>query len=671
MLELGKDHVEQDAPLALATDVVDLGACREVVWTVRNEGDASYRGVIRLSCALPAEIARPWFMIPGFFYGENRRLDQRAPKLYPRYDPAARTCGDMTSSWWDVAADRTAAPLVFAHDDGRCLALASAPHYDHDGGVVSEDPEPQVSVGFGHDGNWGYARVTLPACEEPFAHNCQPTRAPVVRRLSLDPGAAVTGRVFVYERAGERHSYQLVLEDYYARIATEHVSAALPEVAPLVGDAILGIVDGHYHREQNYFIYSRPYDPVIEQIGNARGVSMEWHEMLTGFVNGFPVCNGLLKGASLIGDDLTRGVARRVADRICSEGVSPSGLFWAGLVPGQVVTRNGTFANPLSRTGEDAWGSGWLPDATTVHSRTISDACYNLAEMIDTEAGTDEHSASLPLWRTALANNLRTALDLQLDNGCYGQWYDAVERRIVASEGCGGLLWIPAMLNACRQGIGGSAMVARMRVSVVAAGDGYAEYVEAENIWGAPEDNDSPTSEDGQNAVIAYVDLYEATHEERFLRLARRAADWMLSFRKTYNQIMPPQSLMGAYGMRSKGGDYASASNNHLHVFEVLCTRHLCKLSEWTGNAYYRRRARDHWAFVCQYLSRTDGMYNGFRGAAAEQFYWCDYGSWSGWEPPAYHRQKGNMAPFTAIWCIAVILLAAPDAQVLFDSDDD
>jgi hypothetical protein len=171
------------------------------------------------------------------------------------------------------------------------------------------------------------------------------------------------------------------------------------------------------------------------------------------------------------------------------------------------------------------------------------------------------------------------------------------------------------------------------------------------------------------NAVVAYSDLYEFPNKGRYLRLARKAADWMLTFRKTYNQRLHPQSLMGRYGMRSLGGDFASTSNNHLHVFEVLCTRHLCKLARWTGSDYYHRRARDHWAFVCQYLSRADGMYNGFRGAMAEQFYWCNFGSWSGWRPPAYHANKGNMAPFTAIWCIAVLLLAAPDARSEFYGD--
>jgi hypothetical protein len=283
--------------------------------------------------------------------------------------------------------------------------------------------------------------------------------------------------------------------------------------------------------------------------------------------------------------------------------------------------------------------------------------------MIARERRSHHGSPSLPIWEKALLGNLRTVLGLQLPNGSYGQYYDAVARKIAKEDGCGGLLWIPAMLKAIRLGLGGPAMVEAMQTSVRRAADAYAPYVEAEYIWGAPEDNDSPTSEDGMNAIAAYCDLYELFHDERHLALARRAADWTLTFRKTYNVRLPPNSLMGRYDLRSRGADFASSSNNHLHVFECLVTRHLCNLSRWTGNAYYRDRAEDHWRFVCQYLSRCDGMYNGFRGAMAEQFYWTNWGSWGGtYQPPAYHRQKGNMAPFTAVWCIHVLLLAAEDA---------
>lgn len=663
-LELCRDHVLQDAGLKLSVREEQRDGLRLLNWTVRNEGARPFRGVVRLRLALPEGFSAPWLMVPGFVYGENRRVAQWSPKLYPRFDPHLDAPSDMASSWWDFPADRTAAPLVFWHQDGRCFAAAAEPHYAAEGEVISDDPEPQLGVGFGHNGRSGYVRFSLPACEEPFTYS-NAGCAPTVRRMVLEPGVAVGGRVLVFDFRGERHGYQRVMELYHAVVGARHEPAPLPDVPALVSDAVHGIVAGHYDRDRNYFVYSRPYDPVIEQIANARGITSEWHQMMTGFVNGFPVCLGLLLADALVPSRDARETAVRVADRICREGVSPSGLFWADFMPETVETRNGSFPNPLFRDRAE-WGSGWLRQKEWVHSRTIADACNSLAGMIALEQSRRPDLPSLPLWREALEGNLRVALDLQQEDGTYGQYYHALERRVTKTEGCGGLLWIPALVKAARMALGGAELAPRLRESLERAGAGYAPYVEAENIWGAPEDNDSPTSEDGMNAVMAYADLYELTREPRWLALARTAADWMLTFRKAYNQKMPPDSLMGRYGMRSKGGDFASASNNHLHVFEVLVTRRLCRLSDWTGNPYYRDRARDHWAFVCQCLSRCDGMYNGFRGAAAEQFYWCNYGSWGSWLPPAHHVQKGNMAPFTAIWCIAVMLLAAPDALELF-----
>ena len=177
-----------------------------------------------------------------------------------------------------------------------------------------------------------------------------------------------------------------------------------------------------------------------------------------------------------------------------------------------------------------------------------------------------------------------------------------------------------------------------------------------------PEDNESPTSEDGMNAVIAYCDLYELTEHSEFIALSMIAADWMLTFRKTCNIKVPESSIIGRYRIKSMGGVFASASNKHLHVFEVICSRHLRKLFVWTGNVYYAVRANDHWRFVCQHLRRENGMFSGFRGAMAEQFYWTNWGSFdSSCRKPDFYVQKGSATLFTAIWCVAAVALAAED----------
>ena len=675
-MKLIKDHVLTDSSLNLQLSPVPVAAwpaAQRIAWEVRNPGPGEFHGVIRLEEPFPAGFRLPWLLVPGFFYGENRRFGPGIREdSYPRFDPAAVKPARMTSNHWDFAADRVSHPLVYLFENGACFAFASRPHVTCSEGCASDDWEPQIGIGFGGDGQGGYTRFSYPACEEPFTYAESTQSAPTIRRVRIPAGGTVRGELFLIAFPGVRHDYIKVLEFYYGAVSRDYPRAEVDDPRGILRDGIHGIVNWHYHEAKNYFVYSRCYDRVAEQIANHKGTTLEWHQMNTGFVSGVPTCWALNVAARRLGDARAREVSRNVADRICREGLSPSGLFWADFKPGVIEERNGRFKNALSPDGKDSWGSGWWKEADCVHARTIADANYGLANLILSEAAQDPGSASLPLWRDALRKNLEAILELQLPSGSYGAVYNALTRQVRREAGCGGLLWIPALLKSCEIFAADQALVQRLEASVRRAAEAYAKAVEDEYIWGAPEDNDSPTSEDGLNAVLAYAALYRRFREPRYLELLRLAADWMLTFRKAYNIRFHPRTLVGAYGLRSKGGDYASSSNNHLHIFEVMVTTELFELSRWTGNPYYRERALDHWAFAQQLLCRVDGQFNGFRGGCAEQFYWCNWSSFGqdtraleengfkgNWDPGPQHRQKGNLAGFSALWCIHVVLLAA------------
>ena len=65
-------------------------------------------------------------------------------------------------------------------------------------------------------------------------------------------------------------------------------------------------------------------------------------------------------------------------------------------------------------------------------------------------------------------------------------------------------------------------------------------------------------------AVMAFVALED-------WETARRAADWMLTFRYTYDVAFPETTLLGRYGFRTRGADQASPANQHLHAFGLIC----------------------------------------------------------------------------------------------------
>jgi hypothetical protein len=153
---------------------------------------------------------------------------------------------------------------------------------------------------------------------------------------------------------------------------------------------------------------------------------------------------------------------------------------------------------------------------------------------------------------------------------------------------------------------------------------------------------------------MAYAALYRSTGESRWLSLARSAADWMLTFRYSYNVEFGPATLLGRYGFATRGGDQASPSNQHLHAYGLVCTRELHELSEWLDDDYYRECADDALACFRQLLPLRDGDVNAYRGMITERYYQT-----SCFQPP------GMLLTLSHAWSAGVLLLGCEDAIAL------
>jgi hypothetical protein len=159
-----------------------------------------------------------------------------------------------------------------------------------------------------------------------------------------------------------------------------------------------------------------------------------------------------------------------------------------------------------------------------------------------------------------------------------------------------GISWIPALVEA------GELDAARR------AGAYYRTF---DTFYGAPEDIDlAPTSEDGYAALMAFVALED-------WEAARRAADWMLSFRYTYDVVFPETTLLGRY-------------------------------------ARYRQSARENLACFRQFIARADGDFDAYRGMASERYYQTDC-----------FQAKGMLLTLSHAWSVGVLLLGCEDALEL------
>jgi hypothetical protein len=145
--------------------------------------------------------------------------------------------------------------------------------------------------------------------------------------------------------------------------------------------------------------------------------------------------------------------------------------------------------------------------------------------------------------------------------------------------------------------------------------------------------------------------LWRATGEGRWLDLARRAADWMLTFRYSYDVRFAEHTLLGSYGFRSRGADQASPSNQHLHAYGLICLAEMVELAAALGDPYYLQRTRENLACFRQFIARQDGDFNAYKGMASERYY-----------QTACFQAKGMLLTLSHAWSVGVLLLGCEAA---------
>jgi hypothetical protein len=560
---------------------------------------------------LPLGTPATHVMIPGLVYGENRTIDCRV--RYPRVAADAGAADSLTSSRWAFRADRASHPVVFAWTDSTCVALAT------------EETSSLGLSGLSFDtGESSYLAINFPAREEPVTFVGQDAAAPPEAMThAWQDGEIAVLRLKLFILPNDRHAYDAVLRRLYEEQRDADPLNPWMSADQAASLAAHGLYRWHYRPETATFAetvaFHRERDESAAVTGDREAMHVAW-------LSGAPTAYALLQYAALqgIAEYLDAGLA--VLDKI-SEGLAPCGAFWGRWTP-------------------SGWDGGWNGHHDRIHSRTIAEASLFLLRAIAFERTRGiEH----PAWLDAAASNLRFIAAAQREDGALPSLINGQTGTVESWSGAAGMLWIPAMLE-------GDQTKETVRLAAHAGGY-YARFIEDEFIFGAPEDIDlAPSSEDGYNAVIAYVSLYEATGERRWLDLARRAAEWMLSFRWAYNLSFPAHTVLNTYDYRSRGADLASPRNQHLHTYGLICLPELARLSEHSGDAYYRERALDNLASSLQFIAREDGDFNARKGMVTERYY-----------NTRCFGPKGAILPVSHAWSAGLVLYAC-QAGLALDS---
>ncbi|WP_324650432.1 hypothetical protein [Georgenia sp. H159] len=586
----------------------------DVALTVRNDGPRPVTGSVRVRLAMP-DVPEPWFLVPGAFYGANGPAGSVV--RYPRFAVGVHDPAAMVSDHWELRADRTATPAVFAWGPRSGMALVT----EH------LSPVGMVGLGFAHDGATTRIHVGFPYREAPVSYDGSAVaREPDVATWTWEPGSVTTLRAEAHVLPADRHAYAPVLRAAYER------SRGLPPVEPWVGlhEAAAVTAEG-LHRWH--------YDPdpgvLLEAVGFDRGVTgqdglpVDRQSMHVGWVSGVPWAFALLAHARRVAgtpEETAQTVAqeraaRRVIDVVCAA-LSPSGTFWGTWYRG---------------TG---WTQSWSPVPGSLHAHTLGEATLFLLRALalgDGGAG----------WPAAARSNLDAVVRRQRPDGNLGSAHHAQTGEVLSWAGAAGLIWVAALAEAAALDGDGGYLAAAER-----AGECYARFVTDELVNGAPEDVDlAPTSEDGYAAVIAYLALHRRTGHPRWLELARRSADWMLTFRYTYDVVFAPRTLLGVYHFATRGADLASPANPHLHAYGLVCTAELLELSALVGDDHYRQRALETLACFRQLLPVRDGDVNAYRGMVTERYYQTDC-----------FQPKGMVLTLSHAWSVGVLLLGCEQA---------
>jgi hypothetical protein len=537
-----------------------------VTWLGSGPIDAG----IRVELELPATDDPNW-LVPGLFYRSNR--PESCTRIYPRYTPGHVDVERMESEAWSFRADRCATPAVFARG----------------GGLVTTEMSPlgQAGVGFAYRDGRPAIWLDFPYREEPLRYDGSERAAPPdVQTYRWQPGERIE---LAYEVVGDDHTR--VLRGLQTRFDDPGWVSA-EEAATL---AAWGLYRWHYKPDPPRLLETAAFDR------DAFGDKGDRDNMHVSWVSGAPYAYALLRHGRRIGNEDYIRAAESVLDHIAGN-LTPGGTYWS------------------QWTADQGWTTGWHPDRTRLHARTLADATLFMLR-----AG--------GRWEPSARSNITVAVRTQREDGALPAAHHVETGDAVSWEGTAGMAWIPALVAA------GELDAARRAGSYYAGFDAW---------YGAPEDVDlAPTSEDGYAALMAFVALEDWDN-------AKRAADWLLTFRYTYDVAFSDKTLLGKYDFRTRGADNASPANQHLHAFGLICLRELVELGRATGDDYYVQSARENLACFRQFIAREDGDFDAYRGMASERFYQTDC-----------FQAKGMLLTLSHAWSVGVLLLGCEDALEL------
>ncbi len=544
---------------------------------------------------LPRE-ADPRWLVPGFFYATNKPAG--STRHYPSYSHLNRDIQKLIASKWHFRSDRASTPLVAAWTYN-CMAFLAT---DGIFGRTKLQPRGLGTSGlaFGSEDGDPQLLLEFPFTERPAKFSfCHDDRtAPQETFVPLTGKNALSASFQMGIHEPDLHGYVPVMRYLYEnsgeasappnRLSSDHAEHL----------AHVGLLRWHYDARVTAIFETACFD---RHFGTRFGY-LERPHMHAGWLSGcLPAFTLLWAGRETGHEDSVQAGAAILSK--FAESLAPCGTIFP------------------TWTEEHGWSCSFGPEEGTAHSRTVAEGVLFLLRGLVLEM---RHGQNRSSWSDAAISSLNYAMGSQREDGAFPSYFDLTTGRPAGFEGTAGIAWIAALAT-------GSQFLDRAYYRDVAAkaGEYYATFIRNGFLYGSVEDQPStPTSDDCQWALMAYLALYELDRDPVWLDLAKKSADLALTWRFTYNVQFAPASLPGRYHFGTRGGDISSVACPVTTCNGLLIYRELLKLAHYVGDSYYLRRAEDSRNFASQLVISEEGQYNGRVGMVAGQIFHSDW-----WQP--------------------------------------
>jgi hypothetical protein len=576
---------------------------------VKNEGDSTWHGILKLDLEIDAIPATARFFLPGFIYGTNR-ADQplhKSIKSWPRLKPGGQD--GYFSDFFLTRSDRLSHPMAMLFSQGVIYGISASPYLIGDSlnfkawypsgqkeardafyrftgfGCAVQPDKVSLSYTLGYENSpWLYV-----CCQQREEQTLQKSQM-----ITIEKDSVLQFDLTLYHyKANEEIEVSEAIRKVYTDFHESPREGATPQQALKdISSAIF--LDGFSEKAVNY--------ATAVSLKNAEAIQDNTYSIA--WTGGMAVAYPMLMTAIRMNHNSMRSQASDVIENIVDHSINRnSGLPFDALKNGEWTT--------------SGWWNQyiWSQEAKEGHSSyLIGEALYYILAAYDAEL--TYKNTPHPEWLQFVKQVSDQIEDTKMDNGEYPYRFSAANGQGAEYDSFGGA-WCLATRSYLTKFFPEEISLNAIDQSLEHYWQAYVRNFEC---YGTPHDIWKATDQEGILAFIKAARIMHQLHEKpRYLQYLKDGIDYEFSWKYPYN--VPVQIPPLNRGWSSSGASITSIANPHAHPMGSMIADEILYLALETNDPYYHNRHRDVVKWGLQSYNRKDGEFDfGRKGWMSERF---------------------------------------------------